>query len=131
LLVASRHTLSWVAVGVMAWGMFVTGYYLLSEWQLLPDALSKYELSLEILFLLFVLGTLYSSQLYEFVVIGLDLESRFFQASIAHILLLALLLTVGFVRDGGVAGLMLAMIVSRAFYLTLIFVVLSSKKSES
>lgn len=127
---ASRHALNWIIAGVITWGLLVIGYYFLSEWQLLPDSLSKYKLSLELLFLLFVLGALYSSQLFEFLVIGLDLESRFFQASMTHILLLALLLTAVFVRDGGITGLMLALIVSRAFYLTLIFVFLSSTKSE-
>lgn len=127
----TRYTLIWVIIGIFAWGVFVISYLLLSEWQLLPSALSKYELSFEILFLLFILGVLYSSQLYEFVVIGLNLEIRFVQASIVHLFILVTLLTWIYLNDGELVELMISMIISRGFYLSLLLIFLSSKRETN
>lgn len=122
-----RYVFRWSLLGVGVWCAFMLVVSLVFNSKLLPEGLLKYEISLQYLYPVAVIGALGVTGLVEFLLLAVDEEWKLFRAALTYLIFIMIFSLLVWLYSLGILYFLWLLAAARAIYLFLLCTSLAAR----
>lgn len=124
---AIRYVVRWSLLGVGVWCLFMLVVSVAFHFKLLPEGLLKYNIALENLYPLTVIGALSVTGLIEFLLLAVDDEWKIFRSALVYLTVIIIFCLIVWLFSLTMQQFLWLFVVARVIYLSLLCASLAAK----